>query len=327
MRKIALEEHFSNKLFEQFDQEAFRDRGFPVLTDPKRKEYLDHGFFAPVEEYRIPKMEENKVELQILSPDTQAVQYLTDPKRAVSMAKTINDLAREMVCQNPRHFRAFAVLPMQDPKAAAKELAFRVKEQGFVGGFVHGHTHFSYYDEEKYDPVWDKLEELDVPFYMHPSNPEADQIRMYEGYEELLGNTWNWGCVTATHILRMVFGGVFERHPRLKVVIGHMGEMLPYMLGRLDEGYEGRRIWEKGRISNPPSFYLKRNLYITTSGGYQPETMRCAVEALGADHMMFASDYPHFPMDQAARQVENSGLDQKELEQICYENALQLLKL
>lgn len=330
MRKIALEEHYENKIFEQYDKEALAGNPFPNTADPTRMKYLQELFDAPITEHRIPIMDKYDIAIQILSPNTQAVQYISDAKRAVELAGRINDISRELTAQAPGRFLAYALLPMQDPRAAAKEMEKRVKEQGFVGAFVHGQTglgEFPYYDDDSYEVVWSMLEELDVPLYIHPRSPEADQIKALEGCDELLGNTWHWGYVTATLVLRMVFGGVFEKHPGLKVIIGHMGETIPYCLKRLDEGYECRRLWERGRITNPPSYYLKRNLYITASGGYRPETMKCAIEALGADKILFGTDYPHFPTETAVEQLEACRLSQGELEAICYKNAERLFQL
>lgn len=330
MRKIALEEHYENEIQRRYDEEALRDNPFPATADATRAEYLMNLFDAPLEEHRIPTMDKLGIDIQVISPNAQAVQFLSDAKRAVEMAQDINDMSYDIVKQNPKRFRAFALLPMQDPKAAADELRKRVTRQGFVGGFIHGQTglgDYPYYDDVCYDVLWDVMEELDVPLYIHPRSPEADQIKNLKDCDELLGNTWNWGYVTATLVLRMVFCGVFEKHPDLKVVIGHMGETLPYCLERLDEGYTCRRLWEKGRIPKVPSYYLKRNLYIAASGGYRPETMRCAIRALGVDKIVFGTDYPHFPTETAVAQLEACDLSQEEMEAICYKNAERLLKL
>ena len=330
MRKIAVEEHFENELFRQFDREAMEGNPFPVTADEKRARYLMDLFDAPVTEHRIPTMDRFEIDLQIISPNAQAVQYLKDARRAVEMAAQINDAAESFVAQAPERFRALALLPMQDPEAAAAELERCVKEKKFVGAFIHGQTglgEYPYYDDACYDVLWDKMELLDVPLYIHPRSPEADQIKAFEDCKELLGNTWHWGFVTGTLVLRMVFNGVFERHPGLKVVIGHMGETIPYCLRRLDEGYECRRLWEQGKISNPPSYYLKRNLYIATSGGYRPETMACAIEALGVDKILFGTDYPHFPTESAVEQLGQCRLNKEELEKICYKNAERLFAL
>ena len=330
MRKIAVEEHFENEVFRQFDREAMEGNPFPVTADETRANYLKELFDAPVAKHRIPTMDKFGIDIQIVSPNAQAVQYLHDAGRAVEMAEKINDMTGDFVAQAPKRFRGLALLPMQDPKAAAREAGRCVSEKKFVGAFIHGQTglgDYPYYDDPCYDVLWDKLEELDVPLYIHPRSPEADQIKAFKGCEELLGNTWHWGFVTGTIILRMVFNGVFERHPRLKVIIGHMGETIPYCLKRIDEGYECRRLWEQGKITNPPYYYLKRNLYIATSGGFQPETMACAIEALGIDKILFGTDYPHFPTESAVCQLEACRLTKEELEKICYKNAQRLFAL
>ncbi len=327
MKKIGLEEHFHNNIFYEYDKEAYADNTFPNLSDPERFEkVLRPVLEAPLQAHRIPVMDKNDIRMHIISPNTCAIQYLTDAAKAVEWARVSNDAAAALVAQAPDRLRAYAILPMQDPVAAAVELRFRVEKQGFVGAFVFGSTLFSYYDDLKYDIVWQTLEALDVPMYLHVANPEADQIRMYEGCYGLLGNTWNWGCVAATHALRLVFNGVFERHPGAKLILGHMGEMLPYVLGRLDEGFECRR-GENGQMANPPSFYIKRNVYIATSGAFRPETLRCAIDAMGIDKIMFATDYPHFPTEKAVAQIENSGISAVEKEAIYYRNAERVFHL
>lgn len=330
MKKIAVEEHIENLAFRQFDADAMRNIPFPVTADPIRAKYLEDLFDAPIEKHRLPIMDQYDIGIQIVSPNTQAVQYEHDKEKAVKIAIEVNDMTYDFVKQAPERLKGMAVLPMQDPQAAAYELERCVKEKGFVSAFIHGQTglgDYPYYDDPVYDIVWNKMTELDIPLYIHPRSPEPDQIKAFDGCDELLGNTWDWGFVTGTLVLRMVFNGVFERFPSLKVIIGHMGETIPYCLRRLDEGFECRRLWERGKISNPPSYYLKRNLYIATSGGYRPETMECAIEALGVDKILFGTDYPHFPTETAISQLDQCRLTKDELEQICYKNAEKLFKI
>ena len=330
MKKIAIEEHVENETFRLFDREATDENTFPATADEKRAQYLKNLFDMPVDEHRLPTMERFNIDIQIVSPNTHAVQYLHDAGRAVEMAAQVNDMMEDFVNQSPTHFRAMALLPMQKPEAAEKELRRCVEEKHFVGAFVQGQTgvgEYPYYDDPAYDVLWETMEALDVPLYIHPRNPEADQVRAFKGCSALLGNTWNWSFVIGTILLRMVFNGVFERHPNLKIILGHMGETIPYCLKRLDEGYECRRLWEQGIITRPPSEYLKKNLYIATSGGYRPETMACAIEALGIDKILFGTDYPHFPTETAIRQLEACRFNKAELESICYKNAERLFKL
>ncbi|MBO5999930.1 MAG: amidohydrolase [Lachnospiraceae bacterium] len=330
MKKIALEEHFETALDRELDKEAMKDFVFPMTADAERGKYLADLFDLPFEEHRFPVMDRGEIAVQIISPNCQAVQFAHDSKRAVEMAVLINDEAAELAAGSGGRLKAFAVLPMQDPAAAAAELEKRVKEQGFVGAFVQGQTglgDYPYYDDPVYDPVRDKLEELDLPFYIHPRNPKAEEVQSLAGREEMLANTWNWGYVTGTLALRMVFGGVFAKHPGLKVIIGHMGETIPYVLARLDEGFTCRGLLEKGALPELPSYYIKKNIYITTSGGWNPETMRCAISAIGADHIMFAADYPHFVQEQAISQIEGAGLSEEEMAAICWQNAERILHL
>ncbi len=330
MKKIGVEEHFENEVFRKFDEEVRDISTFPVAADLKRQKYLKDILDMPVTEHRLSTMDKYDISMQILSPNTPAVQYLQDSSRAVDMAARINDLTEVFVSQAPDRFRGFALLPTQNPQLAAQELERCVNQKKFVGAFIHGQTglgDYPYYDDRCYDVLWEKMVDLDIPVYIHPRNPEPDQIRAFAGCEELLCNTWHWGFVTGTLVLRMVFNGVFERFPNLKVIIGHMGETIPYCLKRIDEGYECRRLWEQGKLSKLPSYYLKKNLYISTSGGYSPETMACAIKALGPDKILFGTDYPHFPTELAVDQLEQCQLNKDELEAVCYKNAERLFKL
>lgn len=325
---IAVEEHLQLESFEKLNAEHEARSGFPCLYERKRQDtVLTPVYYLPPEKHRIPLMDENGIAMQILSVGGMAVQNDLDADRAVANAKWSNDVLYELTQKYPNRFRAFALLAMQKPEEAARELERCVRELGFVGVMLHGPTNYSYYDEPQYDCVWAKLEELGVPLYLHIASPETDQIRMYEGYEELLGNTWNWGYYAATQALRMIFGGVFDRHPGATLILGHMGESLPYLLGRLDEGYRARNVAAKGRMANPPSYYLKHNVYVTTSGGYEPETMRCCISALGAERILFANDYPHYPIERSIAQLLACDLTAEEKELIYHKNAERLFRI
>lgn len=337
MKKIGIEEHVAFPPIAEIEDAVMQADGFPSLFDPDR---MVDTLGGPMNEqdptvYRFPTMDENEIAIQILSIGGIPLQRTTDPEAAIKLAMSANDYVAGLVADHPDRFFGFGALPMQDPEAAVKEIERCVNELGFVGFMLHGPTVlmqdgkrvFSYYDEDRYDIVWAKLAELDTPLYFHVSSPEADQIRVYDGYDELLGNTWNWGYYGATQALRCVFGGVFERHPNAKLILGHMGESLPYLLGRLDEGYDCRRVWKKGRMTQPPSYYFKRNIYVTTSGGYYPETLSCAISALGIDKILFANDYPHYPTETSVKQVEDCPITDEQKQAIYWDNAVRLFKL
>lgn len=328
MKIIAVEEHWQLEEFEKLSDEHEARRKFPSLQNPGKTEDTPQSvYYLPPEKHRFPIMDKYGIDMQVLSIGGRAVQNDPDTARAVHNAHYANDVLYSITQRYPDRFKAFGLLAMQDPMAAAEELERCVKELGFVGIMLFGPTNFSYYDEPKYYPVWAKLEELNVPLYLHAASPEADQVRMYEGYDELLGLTWNWGVFTATHALRIMFGGIFDRFPKAQLILGHMGEGLPYLLGRLDEGYDYRNVKMKERMAHYPSYYIKNNIYITTSGGFQPEAMLCAILAVGAERILFANDYPHCPAEKTIAQLDACTLTDEQRELICHGNAERLLRI
>lgn len=327
MKRIAIEEHLQIPELDRLTAEIEKRLNFPSLSDPNRMQNtLMPVFYAPPEEHRFPLMDRYGIDMHVLSV-TMGIQLDLDTERAIRNSRMANDTMYELTQKYPDRFRAFAALPMQDPAAAADELERCITELGFVGTLLGGSSNYHYYDEPQFEPVWAVLEKYGLPMYIHVQSPEADQIRMYEGYDELLGNTWNWGEVAATHALRIIFSGLFDRHPGCSLILGHMGESLPFLLGRLDEGYDCRNVKAKGRMAHHPSYYLKKNFYVTTSGGWRPEAIHCTIEALGAEHVLFANDYPHYPLESTMKQMEESGLTPEQQELIYHKNAERLLKL
>jgi len=325
MRVIGLEEHISFPEVAELQKEIAERLAFPNLTDPTRQATV----LGPLERAgpevdRIPTMDKYGMDVQVLSISGSAVQNDLDTARAVANAKLGNDKVYALTKQYPDRFRGLGILAMQDPAAAVDELQRCVEELGFIGVMLHGPTNFHYYDEPQFEPVWALLEQYHVPMYIHAASPEADQIRMYEGYSELLGNTWNWNVFAATHALRIIFSGLFDRHPDAMLMLGHMAEGLPYFLGRLDEGYDCRNTKALGRMAHPPSYYIRRNILMTTSGGWSPAAMHCAIEAIGAEHIFFATDYPNYPVETSFRQMEDCNLTQEQLDLIYHGNAERL---
>lgn len=323
--KIGVEEHIESAEYDAFiakRQPAMAGRDFPNLVDPDRQKELGPLSCKPLDEDRFPMMSRHNTK-HILSMGG-GIQMMTEAKDAIAAATLANDVIKGYAEQYPDRFWGFGNLPMQDPAAACEELD-RCKELGFIGVMLHGSTCYHYYDEPQFEPVWAKLEALDMPLYLHVGNPEADQIRIYDGYDDLLGNTWNWGVMGGTHALRIVFGGVFERHPNAKLILGHMGEGVPYWVGRIDEGYECRKTWKRGRISQLPSHYIKRNLYATTSGGFFEEAVVCCLRGFGPDKLLFSTDYPHYPADTTIERLDSfTAITDDERKDIYYRNAEKL---
>lgn len=324
MKKICLEEHFSNAEMAKIRKQWYARTGFPQTLDADGSADIA-ARMADIETYRLPDMDRNEIAVQVLSTGAPAVQGLVEATEAIAKAREFNDYLAELISRHPTRFAGFAALPTQDPLAAADELERTVTQLGFKGAMIHGHTNGHYLDEMQFWILWERAEALGVPLYLHPSEPLPDQIKIYEGHYELLGSTWNWGVETATHALRIVFGGVFEAFPKASLILGHLGEMLPYHLTRLD------MRWQKNKrgksLKKLPSEYIKENVLITTSGNFSDEALLCAIHTIGADHILFSVDYPFEGNAEGSRFIEHAPLSETDREKICFRNAERLLRM
>ncbi len=280
---------------------------------------------ADIEQYRLPEMDQYGIDMQVLSLPP-GLQMEKDASTAVKMAQQANDSFAEIVRKYPTRFAGLAGLPLQNPQAAADELERSVKQLGLKGAMVNGHTHGEFIDEQKFWVVWERAEALQVPIYLHPgSTPPAQVNRIYEGYPELLGPTWNWGVEMGTYALRLIFSGIFDTFPKATLILGHMGEMLPFILWRLDSRAKispGTRT-----IKKLPSQYIKENIVITTSGQFAPEPLLCSLITLGADQILFAVDYPFESTEEGVHFIEAAPISDADKEKICHLNAERLLRL
>lgn len=273
---------------------------------------------------RIKAMDEAGIEISVLSLTDPGIQGIVDIKSAVELASKTNDFLAERVSKNPRRLRGFACLPLQDPSGAAQELQRCVSQHGFVGALINGQTQGSYLDEEKYHVFWKKVEELNVPIYLHPGSPKH-MPASYKDQHELAGPLWGWTVETGTHALRLVFSGLFDRFPGVKIILGHMGETIPYLLWRLDSRWS--IIKQPIKLLKTPSQYIKENFYVTTSGMCSKGPLSCAIEELGEDRVMFSVDYPYESSSIAAQFIEQASLSKQTLEKICYKNAQTILNI
>jgi 2,3-dihydroxybenzoate decarboxylase len=321
-RKIAVEEHWGNPELAGI-RRAYEARvKIPARVNP---EFLQTRMpkLGDFEQSRLPDMDRHGIQCQVLSTGPPGIQGLTDAGEAVSMAKKINDAQADILARYPGRFVGLAALPLQDPRFAADELERAVTQLGFKGACVHGHTNGEYLDQEKFLVFWERAEALRVPVYIHPTDPPADRIPMYGPYPQLLGASWGWLVETATHALRVVCAGVFDRFPKATVVLGHLGEMLPFILDRLDQGYTQVEVTIP--LKKPMSAYVRENMMVSTSGAFAPEALRCTIKALSADRVLFATDYPFVSTDDAVRSVEAVSLSTDEKEKIYWSNAASLL--
>jgi 2,3-dihydroxybenzoate decarboxylase len=317
VKKIALEEHFCipSMLYLAKDMEKSIAAG-PMEYYKKRLLDFDN--------LRIEEMDKYGIDLSVLSMTVPGVQLEPDVKKAVDLAKVANDTLATAVQRHPSRLAGFAHLPLQAPNVAADELERAVKHLGFKGALVNGSTNGEYYDAEKFYPVWERAEALGVPIYLHPANA-LEVTGSMAGYPELWGAMWGWTPETATHILRLIVGGVFDRFPKATVITGHMGETLPAMLWRLDSRFQ---IMKHTRaIAKMPSDYIRENLTITTSGVFSFPPLQCAMLALGVDRIMFSVDYPYESTKEGTEFIEAAPISEPDREMICHGNAERILKL
>ena len=316
--KIALEEHFVTAELES----CITSVGWPEDEWRPVIEGLED-----IEGKRLADMDRLGVEIQVLSLGSEGIQNIPDPRLASDTARRANDALAEVVNRRPDRFGGFAALALQDPVGAADELERCVKELGLKGALVNGFSDLPgggslYYDQRECDPFWQRVEDLGVPLYLHPRQPREDQQAIYEGREELLGASWAFAVETGTHALRLITGGVFERYPEVQVVLGHLGEQLPFAIQRSSQ-----------RIAHHKKMTLKRslretfreNFYVTTSGNSHTISLLGSILELGADRIMFATDYPFEKMADGAEWFDQLPISDIDKAKIGRENAARLL--
>jgi 2,3-dihydroxybenzoate decarboxylase len=317
IRKIALEEHFATPGFPNYSK-AFTQHIAPdVLRDLAAR-------LADFDEQRIAEMDRAGIDYTILSQTGPSVQGEADPARAASLAQESNDFLAGQIARHPTRFGGFATLPMGNAVAASRELTRAVKELGLKGALVNGHTLGTYYDDRAYDDFWATLQELDVPFYLHPTDA-FESPKVLDGHPELHGATWGWGFETGSHALRLLFGGVFDRFPNVKVILGHMGEGLPYLRWRFDSRFA---VYSHGvELRKPPSAYIGSNILITTSGVCSAPALIGAIGEMGAEAVMFSVDYPYESTALAAEFIEEAPLNEEVRRLVCHGNAERIFRL
>jgi 2,3-dihydroxybenzoate decarboxylase len=279
-------------------------------------------------EYRLPEMDDAGIDIQVLSLAGPGLQVDIDAERARDNARFANDYLAKVIGEYPERFRGFAALPLQDPAAAAAELERAVTQDGLRGALVYDSVHGPggrYLDAPEYDEVWSAVESLDVPLYLHPGAPPADHWRVLDGRPELYGSTWSWAAEVGGHALRILFSGVFDRHPGATMILGHMGEFLPFQRSRLDSRYQ--IMQPTTPLKQAPSAYLGTNIVFTNSGVFSPAVMLGAVLEVGADALMFSVDYPYESSYEAVQGFERTTLSASDREKIAHGNAERLLRI
>jgi len=317
--KVILEEHFAT-LATIEDSHPFA----VDVWDTLGPRLLD------LREMRLPQMDKHGIEWMILSLNAPAVQAIWDVKRAIAVAREANDHLAAEVAKQPDRFVGVAALPMQDPDVAAKELTRCVRELGFKGALVNGFSQVgdentvAYYDHPSYRPFWAVVESLGVPFYLHPRNPLPSWVKMYEGQMWLMGPSWGFAAETAVHALRLIGSGLFDAHPRLKIILGHLGEGIPFNLWRLDHRNEWMKQRHKYAAKKWVADYMRANFWVTTSGNFATPSLVASMAELGADRVMFSTDYPFEDIAQSVEWFDNAAISEADRLKVGRTNALNL---
>ena len=328
MRVVALEEHFTApQIVRRIDPGAISRRGFrprkPPPTGPNPIELLPE-----IGERRLQSMDDSGITVQVLSNTGPGPDLVPGPE-GTAIAREMNDYLAAAIARHPDRFAGFAVLPMQSPDDAAAELKRAVKDLHFVGALINGTTEGRFLDHPSYDALLAAAVELDVPIYIHPHlSPEGARRAYYsdlpDGADRVLETAgWGWHSETAIHLLRMVVAGTLDRHRRLKLVIGHMGEMLPMMLARADQVFE----LEIGHLERTISRTILDQVWITTSGIFTEPPFLAALLTFGIDRIMFSVDYP-FEENALGRKFLNEvSLSPADKEKLAHGTADSVLKL
>jgi 2,3-dihydroxybenzoate decarboxylase len=315
VRKIALEEHFLNP--------GLQDYWLPTVANVDAK--VASGLLARLKDFgdqRLEAMDSAGIARSVLSIAGPGVQNERDTATARRRAAEANDFLAAEVEKRPDRYSGFGHLPMQDPRAAADELERCMRDLKFCGAMINGHTSGQYLDHPALYPFWERAEALQATIYIHPTDPIAPSPAL-AGVDGLRRATWEWGFETGSHALRLVFSGLFDRFPRARVALGHLGETLPFLLWRFDSRAKLYGV----KLAKKPSDYIKQNIAVTTSGMCAAEPLDCTIAALGKDRVMFAADYPFEQAAEAGEFLDQTPLADGVRDDIAFKNAVRDLKL
>jgi predicted TIM-barrel fold metal-dependent hydrolase len=311
-------------------EEAFLHPELRALYAPSYVKQLDliSARLTDLGPERIRRMDAARIDLQVLSHVSPGVQTL-DSATAIRLSIKINDWLGEIISKYPNRFAGFAMLPTQSPDAAADELERTVTKLGFKGVLINGHTNGRYLDDEFFAVILARAQKLDVPIYIHPTDPPKGISDIYyRDYPALVTGGWGWQVETGTHLLRIMCGGVFDRFPRLKIIIGHMGELIPYNLQRINKALTlGNWLMKEKGMQQTVFYYMRQNVFITTSGVFDEAALQCAIAELGIDNILFSVDDPFGDNFEAMNFLNSVAISAADREKLAHGNAERILKL
>ena len=328
-RLITLEEHYSSPNINRKAAEMAARDGIKIGPNDARGNGGEMmRLVQNIDDERVAYMDKAGIDMQVISI-AGGVPSTLDPKYSIPLCREANDEMSELTGRYPGRFAVFANLPLADGDAMAAELERCVKEKGFVGAMIAGHYNCKGYDDPSFEPLYSKAEELDVPLYLHPSFIDKTiNDKYYAGSWpkkvefELSGFGIGWHYDVGMQVVRMILAGVFDRHPDLKIIIGHWGEVVSYFMDRLDEVKQ-----EDTGLNKPISRYFEDNVYVNPSGMTYGANFRYCLEKFGADHILWGEDYPYRMPDNIRSMLENCDLNNADKEKIAHGNAERLFKL
>ena len=275
---------------------------------------------------RIAHMDGAGIDMQVLALTAPGVQ-LFDAASATRLAAQSNDILADAIKAHPTRFAGLTAVAPQDPLAAAREIERGASRLGLRGVIINSHTKGEYLDLPKYRPLLEAAEAFDMPIYLHPREPAPSMVAPYLDHG-LYFATWGFSAESGLHAMRLIMSGTFDRHPKLKIILGHMGEALPFWLQRIDNRHAAQeRIGVDRKLQRRPSEYFRENFYITTSGVTSMPALRLSLDVLGAELIMFAVDYPYEADAEAVRFMDEAKITDDERKQIYETNAVRIFKL
>ncbi len=325
MRITAIEEHFSNPAYRE-KTGANESKSFYIAS---RSEKLGHSIGSELDDLgaaRIKQMDASGVDVQVLSFNAPVAHGFSDAE-AIAMSKQLNDQVGAAIKAHPARFKGFGALPVAVPEAATDELERCVADLGFVGAMVHGHVNGKFLDDKQFWPIFAKAEKLGVPIFLHCGAPMPTIMKAYyEGYEDALARPgWGFAVDTSIHFLRILFAGVFDAYPKLQIIMGHLGEGLPFAMHRLND--HTHLVAKKRGLAKTPLEYIRDHLHVATSGNWYEPAFVCAMMALGADRILWAVDWPYEANNVGMAFWNKINISDSDREKIAHGNAERLLRL
>lgn len=275
---------------------------------------------------RVAHMDEVGIDMQVLSLTSPGVQVL-DTASAIRLAAQSNDLLASAVQAYPTRFAGLTAVAPQGPAVAAREIERGARQLGMHGVIINSHTRGEYLDLPKYWPILETAEALDMPIYLHPREPGSPMVGPFLDYG-LYFAVWGFSAETGLHAMRLILSGTFDRFPKLKIVLGHMGEGIPYYLQRIDNRHRLQvKLGASPKLSRKPSDYFREHFHVTTAGVTSLSTLRLCLDTLGSERVLLAADYPYEDDGESVRFIDETALTVAERRQICEANAVRLFKL